>query len=37
MVLRDYDQLDFSNLSHRLLYTVTILSVNETIKDRFVR
>lgn len=37
MVLRDYDQLDFSNPSHRLLYTVTILSVNETIKDRFVR
>lgn len=36
MVLRDYDQLDFSNPSHRLLYTVTILSVNETIKDRFV-
>jgi hypothetical protein len=35
MVLRDYDQLDFSNPGHRLLYTVTILSVNETIKDRF--
>lgn len=36
MVLRDYNQLDFSNPNHRLLYTVTILSVNETIKDRFV-
>jgi len=36
MVLRNYDQLDFSNPGHRLLYTVTILSVNETIKDRFV-
>lgn len=36
MVLRDYNQLDFSNPSNRLLLTVTILSVNETIKDRFV-
>lgn len=37
MVLRNYDQLNFSNPGHRLLYTVTILSVNETIKDRFAR
>ncbi|MEE4258601.1 MAG: hypothetical protein V2I62_02470 [Bacteroidales bacterium] len=36
MVLRNYDQLDFSNAGHRLLYAVTILRANEKIKDRFV-
>ena len=36
MVLRNYDELDFSNEGHRLLYAVTILRVNEKIKDRFM-
>jgi hypothetical protein len=36
MVLRDYHKLNFSNPDHRLLYTVTILRVNEKIADRFV-
>jgi len=37
MVLRDYNQLDFSNTYHRLLFIVNILHSNEQIKDRFRR
>ena len=37
MVLRDYQKLDFSDPNHRLLFTVTILRVNEKIADRFKR
>lgn len=36
LILRDYNKLDFSNPDHRLIFTVTILSVNPSIKDRFV-
>ena len=37
MILRDYDQLDFSDSDHRLLFIVNILHSNEQIKDRFRR
>ena len=37
MVLRDYDQLDFYDSDHRLLFIVNILHSNEQIKDRFRR
>ena len=37
MVLRDYDQLDFYDIDHRLLFIVNILHSNEQIKDRFRR
>lgn len=37
MMLRDYDQLDFSDPDHRLLFIVNILHSNEQIKDRFRR
>lgn len=37
MILRDHDQLDFSSSDQRLIYIVTILRVNESIKDRFIR
>ena len=37
MILRDYDQLDFSDADHRLLFIVNILHSNEQIKDRFRR
>ena len=37
MMLRDYNQLDFSDIDHRLLFIVNILHSNEQIKDRFRR
>ncbi len=35
MILRDYNQLDFSDPMQRLIFIVNVLDTNEEIKDRF--